>query len=394
MSSDVCKRFTRPTWLEIDLDNIRHNVRTYKSLVGPSCQVMAVVKADGYGHGAVEVSRAALQAGATRLGVALVEEGEELRQAGLRAPVHLLFEPPPQGAPRVVELNLIPTVYSEEYARALSSACASRGVVLPVHLKVDTGMHRVGVAPGEAVRLAEALRSMPGLELEGVYTHLAMASHPGHPFSDEQLRVFEGVLTELRQRGIEPPLRHVAASGAALSLPASRLDMIRLGIAMYGLLPGKDYQGSVDLRPALSLRTRISHVFKARKGEGVSYGLTYRCPRDGWMAVLPLGYADGLARALSNRWEVLIAGKRYAQVGTICMDLCMVYLGEDHFGPGEEVTVIGGWGEESVGVERMAELLDTINYEVVCDMGKRVPRRYLHRREEEGGLGSEDGGAG
>ena len=370
--------FYRPTWLEIDLENIRHNVRCYTRLVGPSCQVMAVVKADGYGHGAVEVSRAALQAGATRLGVALVEEGEELREAGLHAPVHLLFEPPLEAAAKVVELCLTPTVYTEEYAGALSRACTSRGVTLPVHLKVDTGMHRVGVAPEKAVYLADSLRRMPGLELEGVYTHLAMASQPGHPYTGEQWRVFEGVLAELRRRGIKIPLRHVAASGAALSLPAARLDMIRLGIAMYGLYPGKSYQGSIDLRPALALRTRICHVFRARQGEGVSYGLTYQCPRDSWLAVLPLGYADGLARSLSNRWEVLVGGKRYPQVGMICMDLTLIDLGEDRYAPGEEVTVIGGCGEESVGVERMADLLGTINYEVVCDMGKRVPRIYLN----------------
>ncbi len=377
--SVTAKVFQRPTWLEIDLENIRHNVRCYARLAGPTCQLMAVVKADGYGHGAVEVSRAALQAGATRLGVALVEEGEELREAGISVPVHLLFEPPPEAAPKVLELGLTPTVYTEEYAEALSRACASRGAALPVHMKVDTGMHRVGVAPAQAVRLAESLRRLPGLELEGVYTHLAMASQPGHPFTAEQLRVFEGVIAEMQRKGIEVGLRHVAASGAALSLPASRMDMIRLGIAMYGLLPGKDYQGSIDLRPALSLRTRICHVFRARKGEGVSYGLTYRCPRDSWLAVLPLGYADGLSRSLSNRWEVLIGGRLYPQVGTICMDLCMVDLGEDRYAPGEEVTVVGGCGEESIGVERMAELLGTINYEVVCDMGKRVPRLYLNR---------------
>ncbi len=375
------KPFHRPTWLEIDLENIRHNVRNYLRLVGPACQVMAVVKADAYGHGAVEVSRAALQAGASRLGVALVEEGEELRAAGLDAPVHLLFEPPPEAARRVVELGFIPTVYSEEYARALSRACASQGRTLPVHVKVDTGMHRVGVAPEHAPSLVEEVRRLPGLEVEGIYPHLAMASEPGHPFTAQQMAAFEQVLDELRRRGVEVPLKHAAASGAAVSFPASRMDMIRLGIAMYGLLPGKEYRGAVDLRPALSLRTRIAHVFRARKGEGVSYGMTYRCPRDCWLAVLPVGYADGLARSLSNRWEVLIGGRAYPQVGTVCMDLCMVDLGEDRYPPGEEVTVIGGWGEERVGVERMAEVLGTINYEVVCDMGKRVPRVYRGRLE-------------
>lgn len=369
----------RPTRAEIDLENVRHNVRLFVELVGPSCQVMAVVKADAYGHGAVEVSYAALQAGATRLGVALVEEGEELREAGLQAPIHLLFEPPPEAADRVVELGLTPTVYTREYALSLSRAASSRGANLPVHLKVDTGMHRVGVSPDAALSLAREVSELPGLELEGVYTHLATASDPGNPFIHSQLEAFQEVVRRLQEEGLRVPMRHAAASGAAVAIPESRMDMVRLGIAMYGLLPGKEYAGRMDLRPALSLRTRICHVFRVRAGEGVSYGLTYRSPRDGWMAVLPVGYADGFPRALSNRWRVLIGGKTYPQVGTVCMDLCMVELGEDRYPPGQEVTVIGGCGEEEVGVERMAEALGTINYEVVCAIGKRVPRVFLHR---------------
>jgi alanine racemase len=369
----------RPTRAEVDLGNIRHNVRTFVDLVGPSCRVMAVVKADAYGHGAVEVSRAALEAGASRLGVALVEEAEELREAGVDAPLHLLFEPPPESAGRVVDLGLVPTVYTSPYARELSRCASSRGRRVPVHIKVDTGMHRVGVSPEGATRFVEEVRGLPGVELEGIYTHLATASEPGDPFAAEQVERLEAVVRALRERGLRVPLVHAAASGAALSLPHSRLDMVRLGIAMYGLLPGSAYAGRVDIRPALSLRTRISHVFRVRGGEGVSYGLTYRCPRDTWLAVLPLGYADGLPRALSNRWEVLIGGKPYPLVGTVCMDLCMVDLGEDRRQPGEEVTVVGGWGEERVGVERMAELLGTINYEVVCAIGKRVPRIYRDR---------------
>lgn len=366
----------RPTRAEIYLDNIRHNVRTFVDLVGPSCRVMAVVKADAYGHGAVEVSRAALEAGASRLGVALLEEAEELREAGVEAPMHLLFEPPPEAARRVVELELIPTVYTPRYARELSRRAVSRGKRISVHIKVDTGMHRVGVSPEEAPELVEEVRRLPGLELEGLYTHLATASEPGDPFAAEQVERLESVVRKLRHGGVQIPLVHAAASGATLSLPRSRMDMIRLGIAMYGLLPGPAYAGTVDLRPALSLRTRISYVFRAGEGEGVSYGLTYRCPKDTWLAVLPVGYADGLPRALSNRWEVLIGGKAYPLVGTVCMDLCVVDLGDDRRHPGEEVTLVGGWGEERVGVERMAELLGTINYEVVCAIGKRVPRVY------------------
>ncbi len=363
----------------VDLECIRHNVGLFVEMAGPGCEVMAVVKADGYGHGAVETARAALQAGATRLGVALVEEGEELREAGLEAPVHLLFEPPPEAAARVIELSLTPTVYTRGFLRELSRAAAAAGKRVPVHLEVDTGMHRVGAAPEEVPSLAEEISAAPGLALEGVCTHLAMGSEPEHPFNLRQGEAFAGVLRDLERKGLRVPMRHIAASGAAAALPHLRLDMVRLGIAMYGLLPGEAFREKLDLRPALSLRTRISHLLRARGGEGVSYGLRYRCPRDTWIAVLPLGYADGLNRALSGRWEVLIAGRSYPQVGTICMDLCMVDLGEDRYEPGQEVTVIGGHGEESVGVERMAAELGTINYEVVCAIGKRVPRCYLHR---------------
>ncbi len=369
----------RPTRVEVDLECIRHNVGLFVELVGPACQVMAIVKADGYGHGAVETARAALQAGARRLGVALVEEGEELREAGLTAPIHLLFEPPPEAAARVAELDLIPTVYTPSYAHALSRAAVAGDGKLKLHIKIDTGMHRVGADPAGAAALVLEAASLPGIEVEGIYTHLANASLPGDPFNTQQWEVFQQVLEEVEVKGVEVPLRHAAASGAALSFPESRLEMIRLGIAMYGLLPGSAYRGSLDLRPALSLKTRISRVFRACEAEGVSYGLTYRCERDTWIAVLPIGYADGLPRSLSNRWEVLIAGKRYPQVGTVCMDLCMVDLGEDVYEPGEEVTVIGGYGADEWGVERAAEVLGTINYEVVCGIGKRVPRVYLNR---------------
>ncbi|MEW6553338.1 MAG: alanine racemase [Actinomycetota bacterium] len=369
----------RPTRAEVDLECIRHNVGIFVGLVSPGCQVMAIVKADGYGHGAVETARAALQAGASRLGVALVEEGEALRAAGITAPIHLLFEPPPDAAARVAELDLIPSVYTSAYAHALSRAATASGKGLKLHIKVDTGMHRVGVEPGKAAPLAAEAASLPHLEVEGIYTHLANASVPGDPFTLRQWEIFQGVLREVEGRGIKAPLRHAAASGAALSFPQSRLGMIRLGIAMYGLLPGSGYRGCIDLHPALALKTHVSHVFRACEEEGVSYGLTYRCKHDTWIAVLPIGYADGLPRALSNRWEVLIAGKHYPLVGTVCMDLCMVDLGEDVREPGEEVTVIGGYGAEEWGAERAAEVLGTINYEVICGIGKRVPRVYLNR---------------
>ena len=369
----------RPTYARIDLENIRHNVRLFAGLVGPSCQVMAVVKADGYGHGARETAEAALQAGATRLGVALVEEGEDMRRAGFEVPVHLLFEPPPTAAARVVELRLTPTVYTFEYAEALSEAAVEDGTEIPIHVKIDTGMHRVGLSLDRALEITERIYALPGLEVEGIYTHLAMASEPKSPFTLRQLEAFDEVCGQLEERGMRIPMRHAAASGAALSHPGSRMDMIRLGISMYGLLPGPDFKGRADLRPALSLRTRISRVFRVPEREGLSYGLTHTFASPSWVAVLPLGYGDGLARGLSNRWRVMIEGKLYDLVGTICMDVCMVDLGDDQRSAGEDVVVIGGYGEEEIGVELMAEVLGTINYEVVCDIGKRVPRIYENR---------------
>lgn len=366
----------RPTWALVDLECIRHNVRLYRRLVGDDCAIMAVVKADGYGHGDVPVAKAALEAGAQRLGVALVEEAERIRAAGIKAPLHLLFEPPPGSARRVVELELVPSVYSFPYLEALSREAARLRQPLPVHIKVDTGMHRVGAPPAQALNLALAAERDSRLFLEGVYTHFAMASHPGHPFTRFQMEVFLRFLKDLEREGVRPPLIHAAASGAAAAHPETRLDMVRLGIAMYGLLPGEAFRGELDLRPALSLRTRICHLLKVEAGEGVSYGLTYRIPKSGWLAVLPLGYADGLRRSLSNRWRVMIGEKTYPLVGTVCMDLCMVYLGEDRYPLGQEVVVLGGEGEEEVGAERMASLLDTINYEVVCGIGPRVPRLY------------------
>lgn len=369
----------RPTCAEVDLENIRHNVRLYVELAGPRCQVMAVVKADGYGHGDVEVSRAALQAGASRLGVALVEEAERLRDAGLDVPIHLLFEPPPAAAGRVVELGLIPTVYNLEYARELSRAARAAGLNVAVHVKVDTGMHRVGVAPAGAAAFAKEVSALPGLEIEGLYTHLATASEPGHPFTLRQWETFTRVLETFEKQGIDVPLRHVAASGAALSLPEARLEMVRLGIAMYGLLPGEGYRGMLDLRPAMALRSRIARATSVLAGEGVGYGLTHTFADDTRVALLPVGYADGLRRGLSNRWQVLIDGKAYPLVGTVCMDLCMIDLGGEDYPAGTQVTVMGGYGEDETGAQRMAEVLGTINYEVICGIGKRVPRVYRNR---------------
>ncbi len=372
----------RHTAILVDLENIRRNVRMFANRLGEGVQIMAVVKADAYGHGAVPVARAALEAGATRLGVALVEEAEQLREAGFDCPLHLLFEPPPGAARRVVELGLIPTVYSQGYAEALAAEAKRQGTRLQVHIKLDTGMHRVGVSPRRLLDLARYLTFSGVLKIEGLYTHLAMAAEPSSHFTVRQMEIFHQCAERLEKEGIQVPLRHAAASGAAISYPDAVQSMVRLGIAMYGCYPSEEYRSMMSLAPALSLTTEVAEVMLVRKGEGLSYGLTHYFERDSRVGLLPIGYADGLFRALSNRMEVLIRGQRCRQVGTICMDLCMVDLGDTGAVQGDEVVIVGSQGDEHVDVEEVASRAGTINYEVLCHLTRRVPRRYAGGQPE------------
>ena len=366
----------RPTLARVSLPAVAANIGLIRSRLRPATGLMAVVKSDAYGHGDLEVARAALDAGASCLGVALVEEGERLREAGISAPVHLLFEPPPAAAARVVELELIPSVYTRAFAEELDRAAARASRRLSVHLKLDTGMHRVGVDPAACVEEAGFIGGLGSLEMEGVYTHLATASEPRSPFAARQMEVFLEAVERMEKAGHRFACRHAAASGAVLSMPEAELDLVRIGIAMYGLHPGPAFEAAAALAPALRLTTALAHVFRARAGEGIGYGLTCRLERDAWIGVVPAGYGDGLTRRLSNRMSVLIGGKRYRQVGTICMDTCMLDLADDAREPGEEVVLIGASGEDRIGVEELAALADTINYEIVCGLGKRVPRVY------------------
>ncbi len=371
----------RHTAIQIDLESIRRNVKMFAARLGEGVEIMAVVKADAYGHGAMRVAGAALAAGASRLGVALVEEAEQLRQAGFDGPLHLLFEPPPASAEKVVELKLIPSVYSLRYADALAAEAKRQGIGLQVHIKLDTGMHRVGVAPRKLLELARSLAFSGVLKIEGLYTHLAMSAEPSSPFTVRQMEIFNECAERLGSEGIQVPLLHAAASGAAISYPDAVQSLVRLGIAMYGCYPSEEYRPLMSLEPALSLSTEVAEVMSVGKGEGLSYGLTHRFEEDTRVGLLPIGYADGLFRALSNRMEVLIRGRRCRQVGTICMDLCMVDLGETGAVPGDEAVIIGAQGEERIDAEEVAARAGTINYEVLCHLTRRVPRLYVNGDE-------------
>lgn len=368
----------RPAFATIDLAAVRANAHTLSALADPA-QLMGVVKADGYGHGAVPVARALVEAGVAWLGVALVEEGAELRDAGIETPVVLLSEPPPDAAPAVVGAALVPVVYTMAWIEALAKAVATAGSdPVPVHLKVDTGMHRVGCDPQEAVALAEAIESRDELVLEGLMTHFAVADEPANAFTERQIERFEAARGRLGAAGFRPPVIHAANSAALLVAPAARYDLVRCGIALYGVPPSAPLAGAVELRPAMSLRARVSAVRDLEAGEGVSYGHHYRLSSPVRIATVPLGYADGVPRRLGLVGaEVLVAGRRRPIAGAVTMDQLMVDCGNDPVEPGDEVVLIGGQGEEEVTVTEWAERLGTIGYEIVCGVGRRVPREYV-----------------
>jgi alanine racemase len=372
----------RWAWAEVDLDAIRHNVQVIVRAVAPA-EVWAVVKANAYGHGAAEVSAAALSAGATGLCVALTQEGVQLRLAGIDAPILVLSEQPPEQAGELVANGLSATVYTVAGIDALAAAAAVAGVRHPVHLKIDTGMHRVGAAPADALALIAAIEARPELQLAGISTHLAKADVPTSPANDLQLRRFGGVLEAVREAGHTLPQVHVANSAAALSLPRSRRDAVRLGIAMYGIEPGPDVADLCSgLRPAMSLRARVSFVKTVEAGEGISYGLRHVVEHATTIATIPIGYADGVPRRLaSTGGEVLVHGHRMPIVGVVTMDQLMVDCGDLDVRVGDEVVLIGAqvgaYGSDAVPAEEWASRLGTIAYEVACGISDRIARRHL-----------------
>ncbi len=379
---------TRWAWVDVDLDAIRHNVEYLRSAVAPSA-LWAVVKADGYGHGAVEVAQAALDAGAQGLCVALVQEGVELRNARIDAPILLLSEPSIDAVDDIVRYRLMATVYSVAFIDALAAAAGARGVAgIPVHLKIDTGMQRVGVQVDEIAGVKAALDAQhPSLVLVGVFTHLAMADEPDADFTAIQLSRFDAAIVDSfgSAEAANPLLVHAANSAGALAHPTARRSFVRAGIAIYGISPGSGIDSYCDeLRPALSLKARVSYVKRVVAGSSISYGQRHTFECDTTVATVPIGYADGVSRRLFERGgEVLIDGRRRRIVGVVTMDQLMVECGDDSVAVGDEVVLIGEQdgvdGPQRIRAADWAELLGTIGYEVVCGIGQRVPRRHTRR---------------
>jgi len=373
----------RPSWVEVNLDAIRANTSAIAKVVAPA-DLCAVVKADGYGHGDIPVAEAALAGGATWLAVALVEEAARLRDAGITVPILLLSEPALPDADDVVRLELTATVYRQSFATAIAEAADRAGrAPYPVHLKIDTGMHRVGVLVGEALTLARSIAGDGRLELAAVWSHFAV-SDENAMFTDEQLRSLVSFRDQVEATGVDVPMLHIANTAGALEYPESHLDLVRVGLGIYGLRPGPTVGTAVHLEPAMRVVSQVSYHRTLPGGARPSYGRVRPLARNSTLATVPIGYADGFARRLGSGpeswpdgWEVLINGTRYPLAGNVTMDQIVIDLGMDPVRDGDEVVMLGRQGRHEITAENWAERLDTINYEIVCDFGPRLPRRYI-----------------
>ncbi len=384
----------RPTTAHIDLGALRHNLAQVRRLAGDR-EVIAIVKADAYGHGAVPVARALAAEGVTRFGVALVEEGRALREAGIRGEVLVLGGFVEDQAAEIVELGLTATIFHAGHADALNEAARRAGRAAPVHVKIDTGMGRLGFSPVAAPDAVAALARCAFLRLEGLMTHFADADLADPAYAREQVARFDAVAETVRRAGVRIPIRHAANSAAVMAASSWRsamggplYDAVRPGLMLYGARPGPAVGAGVDLRPVLSLTTRILLLKRVPPGTPISYGRTFVTRRKSLIAVLPIGYADGYPRALSNAGRVLVRGRAAPVVGRVCMDLTMVDATDvPDAAEGDEAVVIGAQGAAAITVEEVAAGAGTIAYEILCGIGPRVPRRYLDAASAGRGAG-------
>ena len=372
-SSDL----SHPTAAVIDLSAFRHNLAMVRAYIGQGVGIMPVVKADAYGHGAVRVSQEALGQGVGHLAVARYHEGLALRQAGIEAPL-LVFEIVPHDVLETsIAGDLTLTVCSEDYGSLVSGLATRGGRHVKIHIKVDTGMGRLGVHHEKAVSTIERIARLPGISIEGVYSHFATSEVPDQAFAREQLGRFEAVLSGLESRKIPVPLRHMANSGAVIAMRDAHFDLVRPGIMLYGYAPGRGMPQKHAVRPVMALRSQISYVKAVDPGTSISYGRTYVTTRRTTIATIPVGYADGFGRLLTNRSECLIRGRRFPVVGTVCMDHIMADVGEDAgVEEGDPVTLIGRDKGEEITAWDIASTIGTIPYEVTCLVTPRVPRIY------------------
>lgn len=368
------------TWAEVNLDNIEHNTRAVAGLVGKNTEIMAVVKADAYGHGVLEVAKTVLNSGARRLGVSTLDEAIQLRQKGIDCPILVFSDSSPLRAKEIVEFDITQTVFNMDIASAISEVAKSNGKKIKIHVKVDTGMTRIGFMPGySTVKNITEIGKLPGIIIEGIYTHFASADEEDDGYTEFQFERFMNIINELGRVGIHIPVKHCCNSAAILRFPHMHLDMVRPGLILYGLYPSDDEKCRVaDLKPAMEWKAHISHLKQVEKDVFISYGRIFRTNRESIIATVPIGYADGYTRLLSEKGLVLINGEYAPVVGRICMDQCMVDVTDIEGSKiGDEVVLFGSQEGRNISVEDVAKRIGTISYEVICIVGKRVPRIYI-----------------
>src|SRR3989339_1291653 len=372
----------RPTWVEIDLNALKHNLLAIKKQVGQHVKIMGIVKADAYGHGDYEVSRVLLNNSVEMLGIAILEEGIMLREKGIESPLLILGGIFEEQIDDVIQYNLTPTAYDLKLADMLSKKANYFNKIVKVHVYVDTGMGSIGMKYNKAVEFVKSLEDMKNLFIDGIYTHCSCSDEKESECTNLQIKRFRDILAALDTLKVCIPLRHMANSGAILGYPESYFNMVRPGLSLYGLYPSEDISRDIGIRPVMSFKTRIIHIKDMESGDVVGYGRTYSITKPTRVATLPLGYDDGYNRLLSNQGNVIIKGRKSSIIGRVCMDQCFVDVTNiKDVSVGDEVVLYGSQGQETIPIESIAKQLNTIPYEVTCSISKRVPRIYINKED-------------
>ncbi|MHB8065239.1 MAG: alanine racemase [Ruminiclostridium sp.] len=368
-------------WAEINLDNIAHNIREIRRITNKNVEIMGAVKADAYGHGVMEVAKTLLDNGATRLAVSMLDEAIQLRRNGISAPILILGYTDPVRANEIIENDVTQSVFSQELAQSLSEEAVKQSKKVKIHIKIDTGMSRIGFLPGySAVKNVIEINHLPNIIIEGLFTHFATADEKDREFTLTQFERFMSICSELQRIGIHIPVKHCANSGGIIGYPEMHLDMVRPGIILYGMYPSEDVDKTrIDLKPAMTLKANVILVKDIEKNTSISYGRIFTTKETSRIATIPIGYADGYSRMLSNKGKVLIHEQYAPVVGRICMDQCMVDVTNLNCDVkvGDEVVLIGAQGDNLITAEEVAQSIGMINYELVCNVGKRIPRAFI-----------------
>ncbi len=377
---------TQRAWAEISLDNIAHNVREIKKHLKADVKLMGVVKADAYGHGVLETAKTILKNGADCLAVAFIDEAVQLRDSGIKSPILILGNSAAESIDDLLEFDIIPAVFTEEFAAQLSKRATELGKIAKIHIKVDTGMHRIGFLYSRDLTEKEntiqkiiKISQLPNIEIEGIFSHFSTSDEENTEYTYTQFERFVELTERLTEKGLQIPVRHMANSAATARFPEFQLDMVRAGVIMYGMYPSQcvDYQG-FDLKPAMKFKTRIINIKTIDEGSAVSYGRKYIADTSKKIATIAVGYADGYSRLLSDKAEVIAGGVVVKQLGRICMDQCMIDVTSvNNINIGDEVTLFGDSLGAEIPIEDVADKMGTINYEVACIVGKRIPRIYI-----------------